>query len=93
MKPRASRSASRERVVDGWWQPLTMLVWPKDRPEDGGWFSWPMDGKTGARMRRDIANAVKLSYANRSWHRAEGFVLLDPLAAPEPLDADAWPAS
>jgi len=80
------------RVVDGAWQPLTMLVWPEDVPEDGGWFSWPMDGKTGHRMRRDIGNAVRLSYANRSWHRAPNHVLLDPLAAPEPLDTTAWTA-
>ncbi|MGM1017456.1 MAG: hypothetical protein ACQEW8_07965 [Actinomycetota bacterium] len=81
---------SGSRIVEGSWQPLTLLIWPKDLPDDGGWFSWPMDGKVGARMRRDIANAVRLSYANRSWTRAEAHVLLDPLAAPEPLRADSW---
>lgn len=90
-KRRALDFAS-ERVVQGWMQPLTMLIWPKDLPEDGGWFSWPMDGKIGQRMRRDIANAVEITYANRSRGRAEGFVLLDPLVPPVPLDRSDWPA-
>lgn len=80
-----------DKVVEGWAQPLTMLVWPKALPDDGGWFSWPMDGEAGERMRRDVANAVRLAYSHRSWRRVDSCVLLDPLAPPAPLSPSAWP--
>lgn len=77
---------SSNRVTAGLRQPVGFLTWPKDLPQDGGWFAWPMDDRALRKALKVIGRAASTAYSNRAYERLEECVLIDPLAPVRPVE-------